>query len=514
MPDEQQSSSVAPHVSPGWIAAALACGAMLLYLATLAPDVLWGGGDFAVFQRRANLLELESGVFAHPLWVLLAHPFTRLPIRNPAWRANFASAVFAVGALLTVFDIARRLTRSILAALLGTTALAVSHTFWTYAVLPKVYSLNSLLLGLCIYLLILWRESRKSVYLYGFVVVFGVSLFNHLVMATAVVGFAAFVLGETLSRWRVPASRRELLISFFLACLCLLPHVLSSTESSAGAGSSDAVRAYLMGGLRFLVTPRYWLKGIGLGVTLLWYQFPLMIVAGAIGYLQVRSSDRRVWWLLVLVSIGNIAFVLASADLLQGSDYIWNLHWYHPTYLVVSLLIAAGAKTVISYLRDHGIRRAVPILVCLTLLVPVVCYSATPAIARVVMGDMIGFRPLPGRDNFVFALSPWKHQETGARVLGERLLDGLPEGSVLFADYSLWAIVRYLQVVEHQRPDVVLIEMPHRGAGQVEAILDHTRGDRPLYLADTWRYYDLEHIEQLYRVVPEGDVYRLAPREE
>ncbi|MBN1400512.1 MAG: DUF2723 domain-containing protein, partial [Anaerolineae bacterium] len=136
----------ARHLGARWgIAALVTLAGLGLYVATLAPDLLWGGGDFATYQTRAALGEIvgEGGVFDHPLWVLLAHPFTRLPPRNPAWRANLASAVMGALALGLVYDASWRLTRSTAGALLATAALGVSHTFWTYAVMPKVYALNA-----------------------------------------------------------------------------------------------------------------------------------------------------------------------------------------------------------------------------------------------------------------------------------------------------------------------------------------------------------------------------------
>lgn len=139
------------------------------------------------------MLEIEPGVFGHPLWVLLAHPFTRLPIRNVAWRANLASTIFAVLALVFVFLSAWRLTQSRPASLLATGALAVSHTFWTYAVMPKVYSLNALLMAICIYLLLRWRETKRGWRLYLALIIYGISQFNHLVMATAAAGILVYI---------------------------------------------------------------------------------------------------------------------------------------------------------------------------------------------------------------------------------------------------------------------------------------------------------------------------------
>lgn len=80
----------------------------ILYWFTLAPDVLWGGGDFATYQRRAYFNEIvehegEGGIFNHPFWVIIAHPFTKIPLNTPAWRANAVSALLALAALGFVY---------------------------------------------------------------------------------------------------------------------------------------------------------------------------------------------------------------------------------------------------------------------------------------------------------------------------------------------------------------------------------------------------------------------------
>jgi hypothetical protein len=50
----------------------------------ISPRFAVGGGDFSTFQTRAYLLEIEAGVFGHPLWVILSHPFTPITIRSVA----------------------------------------------------------------------------------------------------------------------------------------------------------------------------------------------------------------------------------------------------------------------------------------------------------------------------------------------------------------------------------------------------------------------------------------------
>lgn len=497
-----------------WIALGVFAVGLLLYTVTLAPDLLWGGGDFAKFQLRARILEIEAGAFGHPLWVVLAHPFTYLPIRNVAWRANFASAVFAALSLVVVYKIALTLIHSTKASLLGTAALAVSHTFWTYGVLPKVYSLNALLLSVCIYLLILWQRQRKGWPLDIFILVYSLSLFNHLLMATAALGFAVFIGWEFWSQRKAGTTTRQLLVAIAVGVVSLLPHVWFAQTYGGGSGNVSTVERFLRGGLTFLVTPAYWVRGLGWGVALLWYQFPLTILPGIVGLLRSRTSHPQRWWLLALVCLGDIAFLFGATDPRTGGDYVWNLHYYLQVYVVFSIWIAVGFAHLFAKVQAVLRKWTWSVLILATVVVPIAAYAVAPIAAQAVWRDLPGFRPLPGRDNFAFALAPWKCQARGARELGERMLRALPEDSVLFADYSLWSIVRYLQEIEGQRADVSLVELPGVGSGtQVDLIRAYGRDHDALYLADTWRYYEIDRIEQYYDIVPEPPVYRLVPKE-
>ena len=61
--------------------------ALASYLYTIAPTLLWG--DDAKFQWMAYLRDTRAGAaYDHPVWVILAHPFTRLPVGDVAFRAT------------------------------------------------------------------------------------------------------------------------------------------------------------------------------------------------------------------------------------------------------------------------------------------------------------------------------------------------------------------------------------------------------------------------------------------
>jgi len=493
----------------GLLAALVFVVALALYMLTLPPGLLWGGGDFALYQTYAYQGSTDTsqvGVYEHVLWVILAHPFTRLPFHDAAWRANFASAVFGAAALVFVFLSARRLTRSNVASLLATVALALSHTFWTYAVMPKVYSLNNLLSALCCYLLLLWRDQQRDVYLCLATFLYGISFLNHLVMVTVAAGFGVFILAVIGSRGR--SKWMPLLLAGLCFLLGLSPYLYLVARSGAAQSTGGTAAAFLLGLVYATTHPIALLKGLGWGIVLGAYQFPITALVGLAGLGRLWRQDRGATALILLSILGTLAFMIAAVDPNAGNVYVWNLHYYLQAYVVFALAMAVGFEMLwTGWCRQFPFRRATVIGV--TLALPVLLYAIAPSIARHFVQNMPDFRPLPGRDNLTYVLTPWKQNETGARELGEQILQTLPPNSVFFADYSIWAVINYLQIVEKARPDVQLVELASEG--QVPLILQY-RSAPNLFLADTYRYYDVEGIRQHFDIVPVGPIYRLIPQ--
>jgi hypothetical protein len=492
---------------PGAIAVGVFLVALAVYVATLAPGLLWGGGDFATFQTKAYTRQIESNIFGHPLWVVLAQPFIALPIGDAAYRANLASAVFAAAALALVFLCAFRITHTIGPSLLASGGLLVSHTFWTYAVMPKPYSLNALLLTASIYFLLRWGQDQHSRDLYLFAAVYGISPLNHLVVFTAAAGFVAYI---ALTARRDARAKRQTLVAAIVFGVALLPYALLVAFGGEGASTGSTIGGFVRGFFAALSSPAALALGAGAGLALLLYQF---LAAAPIGLLGLRESwrgDRAVAALLALIVAGNVAFLLGATDTRTGGEYVWNLHYYLTTYIAFALWIAIGLKHLWPRLMQNNARRAVTIGAVAVL--PIVVYALAPSVARPFAANLPGFRELRGRDNLIYVLSPWKQGETGARMLGEDILDALPSGSVFFADYGIWSIINYMQIVEGLRPDVTLLQLPGVGSGQqLPLIAEHARNG-PLYLADVNRYYELDDLQTQFDIVSIGPIYRLDPK--
>jgi hypothetical protein len=174
--------------------------ALILYSWTLAPTVtLTDSGELIVVAYGLGVAH-PPGV---PLWVLLAHLASLVPLGNVAVRINFSSALFAAlaSAMLTLVVAELMITASYLAASkrrkkgaqrskkaasrtrdedsgigrllvlappLGAGLLMTfSRTLWSYATITEVYALNTLLILVILFLMLRWRRciiaDRKSI---------------------------------------------------------------------------------------------------------------------------------------------------------------------------------------------------------------------------------------------------------------------------------------------------------------------------------------------------------------
>jgi tetratricopeptide (TPR) repeat protein len=169
---------------------------LVLYTWTLAPTVtLVDSGELIVAARSLGVAHPPG----FPLYVLLAHLATLVPISNVAVRVNFASALFAalasavvalvvIEAMVTArFLVPAGISRKkadrskrrkklaaqphpykdpapqssfvlVVSCLVSGSLLAFSRTLWAYATIAEVYTLNSLLILIIFLLMFRWRR--------------------------------------------------------------------------------------------------------------------------------------------------------------------------------------------------------------------------------------------------------------------------------------------------------------------------------------------------------------------
>lgn len=190
-----------------WVLAGLCAGFVLgVYLSTLPPTVT--GEDSGELIVAAYTLGVPHPP-GYPIWCLLAHPFTYIPIGSVGWRVALSSAVFASMAVFTLYFLALKVGHSRAAGMAAALVFAFSGEFWEQSVIAEVYALNALFVALYFLLLVLWYETRKNGLLYIFALLYGLSLTNHNTMTLlgpVAVLFVLYVDREPWRRWRLYAS--------------------------------------------------------------------------------------------------------------------------------------------------------------------------------------------------------------------------------------------------------------------------------------------------------------------
>jgi hypothetical protein len=473
---------LSPFHAPKVVVAAtlLLVGVALLFSYTLAPGLLWG--DDAMFQ-----MSLATGALtSHPVWGILGRLWAAFPYGDVAFRANLASASYAVAASGFLFFIVFSLTDQWQSSLLAGLALSLSHAFWLHAVRAEVYSLHVFLFLTGLWALLQWRQRPGS---WGWLVlaalVWLVGIANHLLMALVLPG------GLWLVVHTFPASpgRRTWLriaVGIVVAALLLylaFPSVLSEVLPRS-------VRYVLSA---FRMTPRR----LATDAVLLVYQFPftgLLIPAGMIFLWRHQKP----------VAIGLALMALPTALFAAAFDVPDSYVYFLPVYALLALLAGLGGRSIASHPAQDQIALGVVLVV-----LQIALYRATPLILDRFAPTLLGARDLPGRPANEFFLWPPKRGHDGARRFAEDTLRDLPAQAIIAADWTLFTPLMYLQTVEGWRPDVRILEM---SSAAIPILLDH-RQDRPLYLADDYApYYALDEFLPYFELKPSGSVFQLIPR--
>src|SRR6266513_6061998 len=207
--------------------------ALVVYSWTLAPTVtLTDSGELILAAYGLGVA--HPPVF--PLWVMLAHLASLVPVGSVAVRINFSSAVFAALACATLtlvvaellitasrFAAPRRRNKAarqgsniessnvdgllMFAPAVGAGLLmAFSRTLWSYATITEVYTLNAFLVLLVFFLVVRWRrliETRTDssaavathdTWIYAAAFVFGLAMgVHHVTVALTLPAIAVVV---------------------------------------------------------------------------------------------------------------------------------------------------------------------------------------------------------------------------------------------------------------------------------------------------------------------------------
>src|SRR5215203_396330 len=356
----------------------------VLYAGTLAPTVLPYGSpdtlDSPMLQAEVPVLGIGHPT-GYATYMLLTHLFTYLPVGDPAYAINLASAVYGVAAVLVVYLAGLRLCGRYVAAAVGALAFGLSDAFWGQAVISEVYTLEALLMASVILALLVWRDTRADRYLLLSAFLVGLSLTHHLTSVLLVPAVPAFVF---LTDRSVFSKVGLVLKGLGLFLLGLLPFLylpirammhaplneadpstpwrflLLVTGGSFLAESSEKGRHCSPSSLALADAP----TKLGLFGDHLLGQFPLVLMlVGVLAAVYLLFTDRATAILLGVLLFGCLGQAVVYLHLGIEDFYVFLI----PAFLAFGLCISAGLGVALRWTQGLALGPATRIVLLIAL---------------------------------------------------------------------------------------------------------------------------------------------------
>jgi hypothetical protein len=466
---------------------------LILYLGTLAPTVLYLKGpkllDAVMLQMQVSVLGITHPT-GYPTYLMLTHLFTYLPIGDPAYRVNLASAVYAALAVVAVYVAGLLLSRRVVAAASGALAFGLGTALWSQAVIAEVYTLNALFVSVTIVALLLWREYRKDRYLLLSAFLVGLCLTNHLTSGLLLPASLLFV---ALVDWRRLIDVRIVLGGAWLFLLGLTPYLYLPIRAAMDP-PMEANNPTNFG--------RFWYVVSGGDLTGSFFSFgPSELPERMVFYWEHLLDNMP--FLVVVVALTGAGVILLkdrAVGIFLGFLFIgWLFHavendipdidlYFIPTYLVLSLWAAAGLGALLAEVEAlvfglPGVAKGtiLGVLSAMLLVLPLLGVSETYA-----NNDMSG----------VFR---------GRKEIEAVADNAAPNATILHHRSSMW----YMVLVERRRRDLTIVD-PFFHNKKI-AYADIVWPD-DLDLATTDRRYgtdDLSGVTTAKKAAKDGRVYVL-----
>ena len=460
-----------------------------LYLRTLAPTVYnIDSAEFATAAKTAGIPHPPG----YPLYIIIAHVFTWLPVGDIGYRVNLLSAVFAAVALYFVYCIVLRLTRETVAALAATWTLGLSYPFWSNSVVAEVYTLDAALVSGMLLFLLRWNEGREIRDLVIAFALFGLSLTNRTTNLLSAPALALFV----WPAWR--AERARITGAAFAAIPPLSLYAFLPLRSLGGA-------AYRWGSGYTLSAER---RPIDLGNPQLFWEYVTAKVFRPLT--QMYSWPDRLHEVLVFAGdfwaalLGGGVFVLALGA-------VWLFLRQRRVALLIALVAGPNTLFFINYAAPDKDTMFLTAYVAAAILVGcgvawllsmVAPSKAIFSRRAVAFGVVAVWALLLVQTNFSLVDVS---KDRRAPQESEALFQTADDNAVIIGRWTDIAPLEYLQIVDHQRPDLALVhEWALSDQGLMNVARHNWRAGRTVYV-----FREEPLLEDRFDFIPVGDWYML-----
>lgn len=405
-----------------------------VYVYTLSPSVNFGDSGFLISSAYKLGIPYPPG---YPLFVVLGHLFTKIPVQSIAWRVNFMSAVFGSLTILVFYLSLLKIGAKKMASFCASLFLAFTFAFWHCNLITEVFSLNNFFFVLLVFLALFWLQSSKEKYLNLLSFFFGLSLTNHQSLVFALPAFI-YLLFTTKKKFKVLPK-----ICLFLLGLSLylvLP-VLATRNPPLNWGNPTNLGNFLnlvlrkefgtfqltdlSGGSR-LASFKVYLSFLkeNFGIYGLFFVF--------LGFFALFNKRRKIFWFLFLLTlfVGPVFVLLLKFPFYAEIKRPILQRFFLLSTIILGFFLGLGFDSLLNLKTEQFFKNSLFILIFV--------FSLSPLFSNFLKVDQ--------RENFSYYF------------YGINLLKTLPEGSVfLLSGDVTTSIMTYLQVVEGKRKDLYLL---------------------------------------------------------
>jgi len=440
----------------GFAAALIA--ALAFYIPQVNPTV--GFVDAPIYTRKAVQLDLGIRSIDHPLFMVIAHGFTLLPLGgNPAYRVNIASAFFGALTVALVFLVTAELLGSLRwGAYAAASGLTLWNLWWS-STEAEVYTLNTcFVLAIC-WAMLRFRRGGGPRWLVFAAFLTGLGVVNHQMIVLMVPGIA-------LLGWIAPSAKRRWLWSgtvWIFGAVGLSLYLYLVLRRGMSAPWSD-VALEIRGG-EFsgrMMSGRGWLNLFEyiarfVGVTVANFDF-LPLGLAIYGFLGLRQRDHKYFLFLFTCFCVHTIFFINY----QVPD---RFFFYLPSYILLLPVLGLGAWRFNQRWRRGRVSQVlVPLLLLYPIVAkPVMYRRAVPKVEEAMkkMGERLtdAFVPhIPGREDYLYYVYPNKRMHTAGDIYREMMVQAPPDAMIVDDWYHGFAIMNdYFQQVLGVRPDLTVI---------------------------------------------------------
>lgn len=475
----------------------------ILYLLTAAPTIYnLDSAELTTAAATGGLVRATG----YPLYLVLGRLWAFLPVGDVGFRLNLFSAFCGALTVFLAEHILRRLSVSPLARLGALGLLATVPYFWGLSLIAEVYTLHTALMAAVILALLRWGEEPTPRRFFWPVFFLALSAGNHAATVLLVPGFVWYVL---LVGWRNLLQPR-LWTAGILAALAglsvflYLPLAYATRPAFNYAGMFNAqgvfepVNLHSLEGILWLVTGRSF-AGLMFGYRLseigpqawqfsqqLWMAFfAIGVGPGLLGLVVLFRRDWRTASMLLLIFAANAVFYINYRVIDKNTMYL-------PVYVVWALWVGVGYQVLLDWLPLAG--RELSGSQRLTL-------NTVPLLVRGVMVVAV-IAALAWNWSRVDLSSDWSTREQSEAILAQ-----VEQDAIVFGWWETIPALQYLQLVEGERPDVLLINRFLISGDNMMTLIYDEAGERPVYINNP----PLELVQMMH-VTRVGDVYRVEPR--